>query len=164
MMVSFVVVLLLTRVPLWSCNEVTIATNSCRLIYGVLWACDCAPLKTSCFLWYADDTFVIWRHGIDKWHEESQFLVFLNNLHSNIKFTTEVENGVGLPFLDVFGHRKGDGFLGGQEYKNQHILTCISPPKATITPLRKDQCRLHWDTEPGSLLIMVLCLKNWENV
>lgn len=67
-----------------------------------------APFKLSCFMWYVDDTFTIWPHGIDKLNK---FLHFINGLHPNIKFTMEMEKDVGLHFFHVFLCQKGDGSL-----------------------------------------------------
>lgn len=58
-----------------------------------------ALLKPSCFLHYVDNTFLIWPHGTVTL---DQFFQFLYNLHPNIRFTMEDENGSGLSFLDVF--------------------------------------------------------------
>ena len=53
---------------------------------------------------YVDDTFVILKSR-DNAHS---VLDFLNTLHPNIKFTTEMEKNGRLPFLDVLVKRKGD--------------------------------------------------------
>jgi hypothetical protein len=47
---------------------------------------------------YVDDTFVVWTHGKEELHG---FLQHLNTIHSNIKFTMEVEKNNTLPFLDA---------------------------------------------------------------
>lgn len=46
---------------------------------------------------YVDDTFCLFKHRdhIDK------FLEYINNFHSNIKFTVDVQEDNKLPFLDV---------------------------------------------------------------
>jgi hypothetical protein len=55
---------------------------------------------------YVDDTFVVWTHGQEELH---RFLQHLNTIHSNIKFTMEVEKNNTLPFLDVLVTRRPDG-------------------------------------------------------
>ena len=63
---------------------------------------------------YVDDTFVIWPHGLNKLNE---FLNYINNIHSNIKFTVEIEKDNELPFLDVLVYKKNDGTLGHKIYR-----------------------------------------------
>ena len=46
---------------------------------------------------YVDDTFLLFK---DPSHVD-QFLDFVNNKHTNIKFTKEIENNGELPFLDI---------------------------------------------------------------
>ena len=53
---------------------------------------------------YVDDTFVILKSR----DNAQTVLDFLNTLHPNIKFTTEMEKNGCLPFLDVLVKRKGD--------------------------------------------------------
>ena len=65
--------------------------------------------KPSVWLWYIDDTFVIWNHE-DK--ELNIFLRHLNSLHSNIEFTMEIEADSSLPFLDVLVTWKENQKLG----------------------------------------------------
>lgn len=57
-----------------------------------------------------DDTFLVWPHGSERLEK---FLVFLTNIHGNIKFTVveQIKRGRGLPFLFTFVSRKGDGSL-----------------------------------------------------
>lgn len=47
-------------------------------------ALDQAPLKQTVFLWYVDDTFIIWSHEHEKWLD---FLAFMNSLNKNFRFT-----------------------------------------------------------------------------
>ena len=51
------------------------------------------------YLWfrYIDDIFMIWTHGEQKLDE---YILYLNNLHSTIKFTSERSTSA-IPFLDV---------------------------------------------------------------
>jgi predicted GIY-YIG superfamily endonuclease len=77
-------------------------------------ALESAPLKPSCFYRYVDDTFVIWPHGRNALQS---FLEFLNNQHSNIKFTMETETEGCIPFLDILIRRKPDGSLGHSVYR-----------------------------------------------
>ena len=62
-----------------------------------------APYKPKIWFQYVD-TFVIWSHGQEKLQ---QFLVHINNIHENIKFTMEVQANNKLAFLDVLLSRKG---------------------------------------------------------
>lgn len=52
-------------------------------------ALESAQFKPKCWLRYVDDTFIIWPHGQ---HTLNRFLVYLNQVNSNIKFTMEMEN------------------------------------------------------------------------
>ena len=47
---------------------------------------------------YMDDTFILFKYP----SHAPLFLQYLNNRHSNINFTIEVETGGSLPFLDAF--------------------------------------------------------------
>ena len=55
---------------------------------------------------YVDDTFVIFKEQ----DHATQFLQFVNSLHSNIEFTLESEVDESLPFLDVRVRRDGQFF------------------------------------------------------
>ena len=57
-----------------------------------------ADLQPNLWLRYVDDTFVVWPHGRDTLQD---FLKHLNEQHSSIKFTMEVEEDGNIPFLDV---------------------------------------------------------------
>jgi len=61
---------------------------------------------------YVDD-ILIWRHGRA---ELRKFLIFLNNQHSNIHFTMDIEENGKLLFLDVLISKKADT-LGHQVYR-----------------------------------------------
>jgi len=52
---------------------------------------------------YMDDTFVIWKHTIEAFHN---FLYNLNNSRTFIKFTEEIYVNGHLPFLDVLVMKK----------------------------------------------------------
>jgi hypothetical protein len=52
--------------------------------------------KPSRWFKYVDNTFVVWPHGEVKL---KKFLLFLNSIHRNIKFTMAIENNSSLPFL-----------------------------------------------------------------
>ena len=77
-------------------------------------ALDTADHRPSTWLRYVDDTFVIWPHGPQ--HLQG-FLDHLNNLHPNIKFTMDQEEGNSIPFLDVKVSRQPDGSLGHAVYR-----------------------------------------------
>lgn len=66
------------------------------------------------FYRYVDDTFVVWQHGIERLKD---FLSLLNSIHSNIKFTMEIEKDGCLPFLDILICRKADGSLAHKVYR-----------------------------------------------
>jgi hypothetical protein len=76
-------------------------------------ALESAPLKPRCWFRYADDTFVIWKHGPDKLKD---FLRHLNNINHSIQFTMETESKSHLPFLDLDIYRRPDGSLGHKMY------------------------------------------------
>ena len=57
-------------------------------------------LQPNPWLRYVDDTFVVWPHGKDTLQD---FLKYLNEQHSSIKFTMEVEEEGKISFLDVIG-------------------------------------------------------------
>lgn len=44
--------------------------------------------KSTLWLRYVDNTFVLWQHGRDK---QDRFLTHLNNIRPSIQFTTEIE-------------------------------------------------------------------------
>jgi hypothetical protein len=73
-----------------------------------------ATHKPSCWYHYVDDTFVIWRHGVDKL---KTFLEFLNSIHKKIQFTMEMEEEKHLPFLDIDVYRRQDCTLGHRVYR-----------------------------------------------
>jgi Reverse transcriptase (RNA-dependent DNA polymerase) len=77
-------------------------------------ALESAPLKPSCWWRYVDDIFVIWQHGKD---ELLRFLEHLNNQHSKIQFTMEVEVNGQLPFLDVLVKKKPNSTLSHTVYR-----------------------------------------------
>jgi hypothetical protein len=82
-------------------------------------ALDKATHKPSCWYHYVDDTFVIWRHGVDK----LKTLEFLNSIHS----TKEMEEGNHLPFLDIDVYRRLDGTLGHRVYRKPHMDLYLHP-------------------------------------
>jgi hypothetical protein len=56
----------------------------------------------------------VWTHG----REELQvFFQHLNSIHSNIKFSMELEQNNTFPFLDVLVSRRPDGSLGYMVYR-----------------------------------------------
>lgn len=58
-----------------------------------------ATLRPKMWLWYVDNTFVVWQHGVGKVHI---FLQPLNNQHPDIRFTMEVGNEYqAIPFLNT---------------------------------------------------------------
>jgi len=69
--------------------------------------------KPEVWFHYVDDTFV-WRHG---WAELRKLLIFINNQHPNIRFTTDIEKNKKFPFLDVFVIKKADNTLDHQDRK-----------------------------------------------
>ena len=66
-------------------------------------AINTSELKPELWYRYVDDTFVIWRHGID---ELRKFLSHINGLRESIEFTMEIEADNRIPFLDVMVYRK----------------------------------------------------------
>ena len=67
--------------------------------------------KPKVWFHYVNDTFVIWRHGRA---ELRIFFIFLNNQHSNIHFTIDIEENEKFPFLDVLVSKKANDTLGHQ--------------------------------------------------
>jgi hypothetical protein len=63
-----------------------------------------AAYKPLCWFRYVDDTFVIWPHGRQKLDD---FLLHLNNIHTNIQFTMETERDGRIAFLDIDVYRNG---------------------------------------------------------
>ncbi|XP_053989899.1 uncharacterized protein LOC128882340, partial [Hylaeus volcanicus] len=57
-----------------------------------------AKMKPTHWFRYVDDTFVIWPHGRE--HLDT-FFKYIDEFHTNIKFTMEIEKDGILPFLDV---------------------------------------------------------------
>ena len=71
-------------------------------------------LQPSLWLRHVDDTSVVWPHGRDALKD---FLQHLNEQHSSIKFTMEVEEDGRIPFLDVGISRNPDGSLHHNVYR-----------------------------------------------
>lgn len=69
--------------------------------------------KPTTWFRYVDDTFVIWRHGMDTLNE---FLQHLNGQHPSIQFTMEIESDQQLAFLDVLVRKRGNK-LGHTVYR-----------------------------------------------
>nr|XP_023022390.1 uncharacterized protein LOC111510687 [Leptinotarsa decemlineata] len=67
-------------------------------------AMDTFDFKTTFWLRYVDDTFVIWRH----WRNRlNLFLDHINAQHPSIKFTIATEQEQLIDFLDVLVERRG---------------------------------------------------------
>lgn len=66
-----------------------------------------AKQKPKKWVYYVDDVWTIWPHGRDSLE---CFLAY--SIHTNIKFTMEVENENRLPYLDVMTVRKANGSIG----------------------------------------------------
>lgn len=84
------------------------------MMYFEIKALESAPLKPSLWRRYVDDTFIIWQHGIE---ELNNFLIHLNSIHEDIKFTMEIEENDCLPFLDILVKKKNNGSLGHTVYR-----------------------------------------------
>jgi hypothetical protein len=69
---------------------------------------ECAKRKPSLWLWYTNDTFAIWYHGVE---DLKSFLYHLNNMRTYIKFNMEMKFSVSNPFLDVLVTKKGAAFV-----------------------------------------------------
>jgi hypothetical protein len=78
-------------------------------------ALDSAQHKPSLWLWYIDDTFVVWPHG----PERSEFLH--PPLRTSIQFTMEIESDSVIPFMDVLVIRKGTAWATKVYRKPTHI-------------------------------------------
>ena len=66
---------------------------------------------------YVDDTFVVWQHGVNKLKE---FLAYINQIHTLIKFKMEVEKDGKSPFLDILVARKGSKLITTVYRKKTH--------------------------------------------
>ena len=66
----------------------------------------CCIQKRTIYMQYVDDTFAIFKEEGDV----DDFLVMLNRLHPDLKFTFENEHNGKLPFLDILGKRAELGF------------------------------------------------------
>jgi hypothetical protein len=64
-------------------------------------ALDSAQRKPELWLWYVDDTFVVWPHGPELLQN---FLIWFCSLRPSIQFTMEVDSVI--PFLDILVIRK----------------------------------------------------------
>ena len=73
-----------------------------------------APLQPKLWRRYVDDTFIIWPHGEEEFHQH------LNNLHPNIHFTMEEEKECTLPFQDVLVTRRSDSLSTSVYRKPTH--------------------------------------------
>ena len=77
---------------------------------------------------YVDDTFVLWQHGADEFHQH------LNRQHKSIQFTMEKVSENRIPFLDVHVERK-EGKLSTVVYrKRTHTDQYINYGLHTVTP------------------------------
>ena len=83
--------------PMGGCVSPTLA-NAFLCFHENIWLSDCPEnFKPILYRRYVDDTFLLFKH---KSHIEL-FLNYLNNKHSRIKFTCEVEESSSLNFLDL---------------------------------------------------------------
>ena len=90
--------------------------------------------KAEVWFRYVNNTFVIWRHGRA---ELRKFLIFLNNQHSDIHFTMNIEKNGKFPFLDVLISKKAVGTLGQQVYRkpihtDRYLHTTTQHKKSAI--------------------------------
>jgi len=69
---------------------------------------ECAKRKLTLWLWYTNDIFAIWYHGVE---DLQSFLYHLNNMRTYIKFNMEMKSSVFNPFLDVLVTKKGASFV-----------------------------------------------------
>lgn len=74
------------------------------------------------WLRYVDDIFCIWRGNIDTLYE---FYKFLNTIHSNLKFTMEIERNKSLNFLDLSIHNSNNLPIFNIYRKPSSIVTVI---------------------------------------
>jgi hypothetical protein len=66
-------------------------------------ALDSTQHKPTLWLWYTDDTFVVWPHGPQ---QLQNFLSQINSLRPSIQFNREVESQSAIPFLNFLVIRK----------------------------------------------------------
>ena len=92
--------------PMGGCVSPTLA-NAFLCFHENVWLSDCPEnFKPILYRRYVDDTFLLFKH---KSHIEL-FLNYLNNKHSRIKFTCEVEERSFLNFLDLKITKNDDTF------------------------------------------------------
>ena len=70
--------------------------------------------KMSVWLRYVDDTFTIIKKD-----EIENVKNILNNFHTSIKFTHEIEKELSIPFLDVKVHREVEGTFSTSVYRKE---------------------------------------------
>ena len=98
--------------------------------YEQQWLDDCpVDFKPAFYRRYVDDTFLLFHHR----DHAKKFLAYLNEKHSNIKFTMESEQQNSLSFLDVLVCRSNNSF-GTSVYRKESFteLLCISWPRNTV--------------------------------
>jgi hypothetical protein len=86
-------------------------------------AIDSAQLKPLLWVWYVDDTFVIWPHAPERLQ---QFLDHLNSLRPSIQFTMEIESDSSIPFLNVLVIRKDETLATKIYRKPTHTGRCLN--------------------------------------
>ena len=69
---------------------------------------ECTKRKSSLWLWYTNDIFAIWYHGVE---DLQSFLSHLNNMRTYIIFNMEMKSSVSTAFLDVLVKKKEASFV-----------------------------------------------------
>jgi hypothetical protein len=119
-----------------------------------------ATHKPVCLYRYVDDTFVIWPHGQDK---HTEFLDYLNGIHTNIKFTMEIGGGDHLPFLDIEIYRKANGSLGHKVYRKPTHTNLYLHHLSHHHPANKEKCPPPLYTEQDLSVIKNHWHKNFNS-
>ena len=65
---------------------------------------------------YWDGTWIMWEHSLEVLQ---LFLIYLNSLHPNIKWTHKIEHNGIMRFLDVLVKRESDGSVTTSVYKKK---------------------------------------------
>jgi hypothetical protein len=104
--------------------------------------------KSSLWLRYFDDKFVVWLHGPE---QLQNFLSHFNYLRPSIRFTIEIESDSAIPFLDVLVIRK-ETTLTTKVYRIQSLHNRTSPTsqerKDLVNEISNPRCDLQLNSYP----------------
>lgn len=100
---------------------------------------DMAEQKPSLWLWYMDDTSVIWPNGLDNLQD---FFHHISSLRPTIKFTMEIKTDGAVLFLDVLSRR--DLHWTPKYTENPHTMAITSISNGILHHMwREELCRVY---------------------